>query len=52
VEASITNTDSYGFHTTNSYYKYACNNVEEPGPNSGNWNGTPAHEHKNPGDAD
>jgi hypothetical protein len=50
--AAATNADSYGWHATNSYYKYACNNVEQPGPNGGNWNDPPAYTPGTPGDAD
>ncbi|KAI4594328.1 hypothetical protein KJ359_008351 [Pestalotiopsis sp. 9143b] len=38
-----TNADSYAWHATNSYYKYACSNVGEPGPNNGNYNDPPAY---------
>ncbi|KAI1337772.1 hypothetical protein F5Y15DRAFT_143634 [Xylariaceae sp. FL0016] len=48
---AVTNADSYGWHATNSYYKYACNNVEEPGPNGGNWNDPPHYTKDEPGDA-
>ncbi|KAI0107466.1 hypothetical protein GGR51DRAFT_515576 [Nemania sp. FL0031] len=50
-ETAVTNADSYAWHATNSYYKYACNNVEQPGPNGGNWNDPPAYTPNEPGDA-
>ncbi|KAI0140352.1 hypothetical protein BJ166DRAFT_116719 [Pestalotiopsis sp. NC0098] len=49
--SAVTNADSYAWHATNSYFKYACNNVEEPGPNGGNWNDPPAYTAGEPGDA-
>ncbi|KAF7521258.1 hypothetical protein G7054_g12503 [Neopestalotiopsis clavispora] len=49
--SAVTNADSYAWHATNSYFKYACNNVEEPGPNGGNWNDPPAYTTGEPGDA-
>ncbi|KAI4864615.1 hypothetical protein F4820DRAFT_327929 [Hypoxylon rubiginosum] len=50
-ETAVTNADNYAWHATNSYYKYACNNVEEPGPNGGNWNDPPPYTPGSPGDA-
>ncbi|KAF3001152.1 hypothetical protein E8E14_005395 [Neopestalotiopsis sp. 37M] len=51
AELAVTNADSHAWHATNSYYKYACNNVQEPGPNGGNWNDPPAYTKNTPGDA-
>ncbi|KAJ8129865.1 hypothetical protein O1611_g3767 [Lasiodiplodia mahajangana] len=50
-ETAVTNADSYAWHAANSYYKYACNGVNEPGPNGGNWNDPPAYTPNEPGDA-
>ncbi|KAI1772789.1 hypothetical protein F4818DRAFT_444168 [Hypoxylon cercidicola] len=50
-ETAVTNADSYAWHATNSYYKYACNNVQQPGPNGGNWNDPPRYTPNEPGDA-
>ncbi|KAK6214332.1 hypothetical protein LQW54_004559 [Pestalotiopsis sp. IQ-011] len=47
-----TNADSYAWHATNSYYKYACSNVGEPGPNNGNYNDPPAYTRGQGCDAD
>jgi hypothetical protein len=51
ANSAIRNADSYAWHATNSYYKFACRNVEQPGPNNGNYNDPPAYTANDPGDA-
>lgn len=43
AKLATTNADSYAWHATNSYYKYACSKVGRPGPNNGNYYDPPAY---------